>query len=415
MSWVRACVLFQALAHGWVGNRAGSRPKCLLSKFAAPASEFQTTLSLGAPKYRPCSNEYTTKGGVTVNVAVNTIQEAACTIERLVDALDIRLGETFLRALPTGPPSALLTAHCLVTSGGLFMSSYEFPGRYARWTLGFVNPPLLVTGRGRKFTVTALNERGLVLLAAVASALAHHEHVESFEHVEHPRASATATGEVTGIVKVAEASFPEENRSKQPSLFSVVRCVVDLFHHDADPQLGLYGGFGYDLAFQFEPIILKHERPKEQRDLVLVRLPSLSCGLLAHVTRFCDLQVLYLPDQIIVVDNMKHDAWELRYDFTFGGATTNWQARDGPAAPFRLLDSEAAARVVRRDTLPGAFSAKVAVAREEFKVSILVKFWHHLAGPFLPFSHRCLKAYLRVCVFFFSCLAFRWEIFSRLF
>ena len=49
-------------------------------------------LSLGAPKTRPESNEYTTAGGVRVNVAVNSIQKPEETIERLVDALDSRLG-----------------------------------------------------------------------------------------------------------------------------------------------------------------------------------------------------------------------------------------------------------------------------------------------------------------------------------
>ena len=43
--------------------------------------------------------------------------------------------------------------------GVLLTSSYEFPGRYARWTLGFVDPPLEVTGKGREFKVRALNER----------------------------------------------------------------------------------------------------------------------------------------------------------------------------------------------------------------------------------------------------------------
>ena len=48
--------------------------------------------------------------------------------------------------------------------------------------------------------------------------------------------------------------FSEEQRSKQPSIFSVVRELTSLFGLDTavDPQLGLYGSFGYDLTFQFE-------------------------------------------------------------------------------------------------------------------------------------------------------------------
>ena len=50
-------------------------------------------------------------------------------------------------------------------------SSYEFPGRYARWSLGFVDPPLVITGRGLECTIEALNSRGKVLLPAVRNAL----------------------------------------------------------------------------------------------------------------------------------------------------------------------------------------------------------------------------------------------------
>jgi hypothetical protein len=33
-----------------------------------------------------------------------------------------------------------------------------------------------------------------------------------------------------------------------------LQALVALFKSDIDPQLGLYGSFGYDLTFQFEPI-----------------------------------------------------------------------------------------------------------------------------------------------------------------
>ena len=51
--------------------------------------------------------------------------------------------------------------------GCVFQSSYEFPGRYARWTMGFVNPPLALEGWGRRFAITALNQRGSALLSAI--------------------------------------------------------------------------------------------------------------------------------------------------------------------------------------------------------------------------------------------------------
>src|SRR3984957_5527475 len=56
--------------------------------------------------------------------------------------------------------------------GGLFSSSFEFPGRYTRWDMGFVGPPLVFTARGRRVSIDALNERGRVLLDPVAESLA---------------------------------------------------------------------------------------------------------------------------------------------------------------------------------------------------------------------------------------------------
>jgi len=113
--------------------------------------------------------------------------------------------------------------------GALFSSSYEFPGRYARWTLGFVNPPLRVTGRGRSFGVTALNDRGLVLLTAIQATLATHDHVTTLEY--------TSDKELKGTVATSTEVFAEEDRSKQPSLFSVVRAIQNLFYHEGEAQV----------------------------------------------------------------------------------------------------------------------------------------------------------------------------------
>jgi len=66
-----------------------------------------------------------------------------------------------------------------------------------------------------------------------------------------------------------------------------------------DPHLGLYGAFGYDLAFQFEPVRLRHARPADQRDLVL-----------------------HLPDQLYVLDRKRETATCYRYDFEVAGAST---------------------------------------------------------------------------------------------
>src|SRR6266536_2162723 len=89
---------------------------------------------------------YVTKGGIRVTrESRNRAYEPADTA--LAEALDERRGV-------------------------LFSSSFEFPGRYTRWDMGFVDPPLVFTARGREFAVEALNERGRLLLGVVADQLA---------------------------------------------------------------------------------------------------------------------------------------------------------------------------------------------------------------------------------------------------
>ena len=55
--------------------------------------------------------------------------------------------------------------------GGVLSSGMEYPGRYSRWHLGYVDPCLEIVARGRRISARALNERGRVLLPAVASCL----------------------------------------------------------------------------------------------------------------------------------------------------------------------------------------------------------------------------------------------------
>jgi anthranilate synthase len=217
--------------------------------------------------------------------------------------------------------------------GVLFSSSFEFPGRYTRWDMGFVDPPLVFTGRGRNFTLEALNPRGRVLLppiAAVLSGLA----AARLDHVGADR--------VDGRILESAERFPEEQRSRQPSLFSVLRILTDLFASAEDQHLGLYGAFGYDLVFQFEPMRLHLPRPEDQRDLVL-----------------------YLPDEILVVDHMRQVAATHRYEFEFAGAGTAGLPRETAAAPYRA-DRAPAAAPLESDHGPGEYAALVERAKESF-------------------------------------------------
>ncbi len=249
--------------------------------------------------------DHVTRGGIRVSCDVEAV-DGGESLEKLTAALDARRGV-------------------------LLASSYEYPGRYTRWDMGFVDPPLVVTARGREARVEALNARGRVLLPPIARAFESLPAVEALG--EAPDALRVTTREPVG-------RFPEEERSKQPSVFSLLRSLVDLFYSDADPHLGLYGAFGYDLAFQFEPLRLRLERPARQRDLVL-----------------------YLPDDLLLVDHRRERAERRRYDFEVGGSSSAGLPREGSATPY-CGPGRAPAPC---DHAPGEYADGVRKAREAFR------------------------------------------------
>jgi len=295
-------------------------------------------LSLGAPGDKPQGGHFLTKGGVQITAQVDSL--------------------TFVKKNINGDPSpegsSVRAIEDLVdqlddSKGVLLSSSYEFPGRYARWSLGFVNPPLEVSGSGQHCTVRALNERGKIILPAIIQTMEKLKADGTLENV------SVADGEV--VVKVVPPSevgtFSEEDRSRQPSLFSVVRSLVDLFGYEGgDGQLGLYGAFGYDLTFQFEAIDMKQDRDPKQRDILL-----------------------YLPDEIVVVDQDKKDAWKISYDFSVDGRSTQGLPRGNieksPFKPFDENDTDLVAKFSNRDTPENEFTKSVEKAKEEFKVGNL--------------------------------------------
>ena len=58
--------------------------------------------------------------------------------------------------------------------GAVLSSSYEYPGRYTRWDMALVNPPLVMEAADRSVEIRALNDRGRVLIPAIAKALESH-------------------------------------------------------------------------------------------------------------------------------------------------------------------------------------------------------------------------------------------------
>ena len=215
--------------------------------------------------------------------------------------------------------------------GALFSSNYEYPGRYTRWDFGFYDPPLMIEARGRKMLLSALNPRGAVLLKIIRPTL---EDLPAIAEMSVSEENLSLT------IRAPERLYNEEERSRAPSVFSVLRAMTDLFHSDEDGHLRLYGALGYDLAFQFEPIDLKLERPADQRDLVL-----------------------FLVDMLLVTDHYSTRAMRLQYEFSKDGLTTAGLSGGGATEAFRKGPSE----VPRGDHEPGEYAELVRDAKESFR------------------------------------------------
>jgi len=177
------------------------------------------------------------------------------------------------------------------TQRGIYLSSgYEFPGRYSRWDVGAVAPPLEIIARGRDITIRPLSERGRVITQLLEPVLAPHPHWEHFSNDD---------GVLRGELKTLPQLFSEEERSKQPSAFSVVRALLKEFNHPLSARLALVGAFGYDLLLQFDPI----ERKLPRHDVK-------------------DLH-LFLCDDIYFMDRKKERIERYQFDFARGDVTTS--------------------------------------------------------------------------------------------
>lgn len=215
--------------------------------------------------------------------------------------------------------------------GALFSSNYEYPGRYTRWEFGFSEPPVIIESRGRKMRIAALNARGGVIMTMLRPALENLPEVAQF----------SADADVFDLeIKATDRVYNEEERSRAPSVFAVLRAIVAHFKSEEDHQLGLYGALGYDLAFQFEPIEFHLERPADQRDLVL-----------------------FLADDILVADHYSASAYRYHYDFTDGDLSTIGIKGGGQAEPFTVGRQD----MPRGDHQPGEYAALVREAKKSFR------------------------------------------------
>src|SRR6185369_3892250 len=91
------------------------------------------------------AEQFVTAGGVTITRQRHEVAYAGA-IEAYVDGLNSR-------------------------RGAVFSSNYEYPGRYTRWDTAIIDPPLVISARGRAMRIEALNGRGEALLPVIGKTL----------------------------------------------------------------------------------------------------------------------------------------------------------------------------------------------------------------------------------------------------
>lgn len=217
-----------------------------------------------------------------------------------------------------------------IRKGAYYCSSFEYPGRYTKWDFGFINPPLEIHSNQRNFEIVSLNRRGEIMLNFIYKGIEDSNFLKEIEKT---------SGMIKGEIIQSTEYFTEEERSKQPSIFSLLRKIRELFYAKDDCYLGFYGAYGYDLIFQFENIELMRERTGSNHDMVL-----------------------YIPDEIFFIDHMKDEAFVVSYDFSYDKYETKGITRTGEVRKYSPKGQHQF-----QNPIEGEYAKKVVKAKEYFK------------------------------------------------
>jgi anthranilate synthase len=217
--------------------------------------------------------------------------------------------------------------------GVYFSSGYEYPERYSRWDVASVAPPIEIVGRDRSLEIRALNERGRVLVQLLAGVLESHPHWENFRR---------EGDKLVGDLKPLAPVFAEEERSKQPSPFSILRALIHEFRNAEDTRLVLAGAFGYDLLLQFDPIQMRLPRGDEKT---------------LH---------LFLCDDIYFMDRKKELIERYRYEFAQGSLSTEGLSRSTPTIKRKKATGKPGE--FTSDHTPEEYMVKVEAVREGMRL-----------------------------------------------
>lgn len=243
--------------------------------------------------------------------------------------------------------------------GVVLSSGTTVPGRYESFDLGFSDPPLILETAGTDFAITALNKRGQVLIAFIA------------ETLRDPCVvlDGRTMAKLKGHIVRGEAPVEEDQRTRRASVMSLIRDLVAQLFSSADPMLGLFGAFAYDLVFQVEDLKQKRAREADQRDIVL-----------------------YIPDRLLAYDRATGRGVALTYDFAFKERSTEGLPRETPESGYNKASRQGFA-----DHAPGEYQQTVEKARAAFARGDLFE-----AVPGQLFAEPCdrspAEVFQRLCI-----------------
>src|ERR1700709_1839792 len=251
----------------------------------------------------PELSEYRTNGGLAVSRAVEHFTGHADRLDDLIDLL-------------------------YPGRGWVLSSGTTVPGRYDSFDLGFSDPPLRLETTGSNFSLEALNMRGEVLISFLGDSLR-----EPCVVIDENTATRLA-----GHILRGDAPVNEDQRTRRASVMSLVRDLVAALGSPADPLLGLFGAFAYDLVFQMEDLKQKRARESDERNIVL-----------------------YVPDRLLAYDRATGRGVILNYDFTWKAKSTGGLPRDTSASVYAKTPRQGFS-----DHAPGEYQATVETARAAF-------------------------------------------------
>ncbi|WP_116963934.1 anthranilate synthase component I [Fastidiosibacter lacustris] len=178
--------------------------------------------------------------------------------------------------------------------GMMLSSGIEYPGRYNRWELGFINPPVEIIAYQDEVKFKALNPRGEIILKILLPIFDAHTEL-SITTLSH--------SEFHLHIHFSKKIFSEEQRSQQPSVATPLSIINEEFRQLKDNMLGLFGAFAYDLIFAFESSKLNHMRDQNNK--------------LYH---------LFFADHVYVIDKQKELSFELKLELSNNELNTQSQS-----------------------------------------------------------------------------------------